>query len=580
VSGTGLNPTATDNCTSQAPVTFAYTLSGATSASGTGSLSGVTFNLGATTVTWIATDGAGRKDTCIYIIQVEDNQLPSIVECGAGGNQSVTTQQGECTYTQSGSAWDAIVTDNCTVSTLGYLLTGTTTGSGTGTLNGVSFQVGLTTVTWTATDNEGNSSSCSFTVNVTDNQAPIILTCGSGKGEEVFMDLGMCSYTHSGLSWNPVTFDNCVVPSVSYQLSGATTGSGTSLDGVEFQGGLTTVTWIVTDYAGNATQCSFTVNVADNQNPVILNCPEDIQSCETTVTWRIPVITDNCPGMVISSNYQPGAVFPIGANTVTYVAVDASGNRVSCSFQVVVATPELTMVSSNSPCFGDNSGMATVIVSQAVGPFEFIWSNGSTDSLINGLASGTYSVTVTVNNGCATQGEVTITEPTALEATVESVVHGICGFEPGNAQINTTGGTQPYVFDWNNGQASEDLFQVSDGLYQLTVTDENGCQDTLSVLIDCIFGEVPNLVTPNFDDMNDRWIIPGLEKMKDSGVEIYNRWGNEVFRAYPYNNDWDGKSSGMLTAGNDKLPAGTYFYIVKLDKEGKKILTGYLELQY
>src|SRR5690606_12536345 len=91
------------------------------------------------------------------------------------GNQTVGPV---CTYTHSGTAWDATADDNCSVATLEYELTGVTTGSGT-SLDGVEFNLGVTTVTWTATDGSSNIGVCSFTVTVEDNEAPEITCVGN-----------------------------------------------------------------------------------------------------------------------------------------------------------------------------------------------------------------------------------------------------------------------------------------------------------------------------------------------------------------------------------------------------------------
>ncbi len=85
----------------------------------------------------------------------------------------------------------------------------------------------------------------------------------------------------------------------------------------------------------------------------------------------------------------------------------------------------------------------------------------------------------------------------------------------------------------------------------------------------------PSIITPNDDGMNDAFVIPCLGK-RDSYptnvVGIYNQWGDEVFHAEPYENNWKGTFDG------EDLPAGTYFYIVDLGN-GEKPLSGYVILQ-
>ncbi|KXK37723.1 MAG: gliding motility-associated C-terminal domain-containing protein [Saprospiraceae bacterium] len=89
--------------------------------------------------------------------------------------------------------------------------------------------------------------------------------------------------------------------------------------------------------------------------------------------------------------------------------------------------------------------------------------------------------------------------------------------------------------------------------------------------IDCF---APTIFTPNQDGINDIFIIPCLEtgRYPDSKVSIFNEWGNEVFYANPYKNDWDGTYNGNL------LPVGTYYYIIEVQK-GAKPIKGFLILQ-
>ncbi len=106
-------------------------------------------NLGANNVILTVTDVSGNISTCNSVVTVVDNQAPVFTSCP-------TTPGSLCadnltTYTKVGTSWNALATDNCSVSSLTYTLSGSTTGTGT-SLNGVAFNVGTTTVTWTATD--------------------------------------------------------------------------------------------------------------------------------------------------------------------------------------------------------------------------------------------------------------------------------------------------------------------------------------------------------------------------------------------------------------------------------------------
>ncbi|NJO92735.1 MAG: DUF11 domain-containing protein, partial [Chloroflexia bacterium] len=105
--------------------------------------------------------------------------------------------------------------------------------------------------------------------------------------------------------------------------------------------------------------------------------------------------------------------------------------------------------------------------------------------------------------------------------------------------------------------------------------------DTLFVTVNAAI-TVPNTFTPNGDGINDVLIIPGIEDY-DNEIFIYNRWGNEVYHIVNYNNDinaWDGRAQNRVKfGGNQVLPVGTYFYILKF-KGSDKPIKGYVYLQY
>lgn len=113
--------------------------------------------------------------------------------------------------------------------------------------------------------------------------------------------------------------------------------------------------------------------------------------------------------------------------------------------------------------------------------------------------------------------------------------------------------------------------------YRICYTDcPDICSDAIIIIdfeedIDCFAG---NVITPNGDGYNDRFEIPCLytNKYPDNNLVIYNQWGDEVFSASPYLNDWEGAYNGNL------LPVGSYFYILELG-EGQPVLQGFLIIE-
>ncbi|HBG69153.1 MAG TPA: hypothetical protein DDX57_00005, partial [Bacteroidales bacterium] len=126
---------------------------------------------------------------CVFDVLITDNQNPVFSFCLTGNNQNENTDPGEDTFTQPDNSWDATATDNDGIASLTYVLSGVTLGSGT-TLAGVAFNIGTTTVTFTAVDSSGNESLCVFDVIVSDNEDPIFSFCLSGNNQPVNTDLG------------------------------------------------------------------------------------------------------------------------------------------------------------------------------------------------------------------------------------------------------------------------------------------------------------------------------------------------------------------------------------------------------
>jgi gliding motility-associated-like protein len=88
---------------------------------------------------------------------------------------------------------------------------------------------------------------------------------------------------------------------------------------------------------------------------------------------------------------------------------------------------------------------------------------------------------------------------------------------------------------------------------------------------------LPEGFSPNGDGVNDNYVIRGLHLYPNNSFTVFNRWGNMVYKAEPYNNQWDGTSTVGLSIGGDQLPTGVYFYIFDLG-DGTKPFKGYIYL--
>jgi len=112
----------------------------------------------------------------------------------------------------------------------------------------------------------------------------------------------------------------------------------------------------------------------------------------------------------------------------------------------------------------------------------------------------------------------------------------------------------------------------ADITYTLTVTSDKGCSTSDDVFVKLLLAPViPNVFTPNKDGINDKWVITSLESYPGCVVEIYNRYGQIIFRSIGYTKPWDGTYNGK------DVPAGTYYYIVD-PKNGRKRMSGFVDI--
>ena len=156
-----------------------------------------------------------------------------------------------------------------------------------------------------------------------------------------------------------------------------------------------------------------------------------------------------------------------------------------------------TTTQTNVSCFGGSNGSATATVTPTTGtaPYTYQWflNAGATIPLVpvqtsaiaTGLSAGTYARKITDANGCTLiTSLVTITQPSALTATIAQTNVSCIGGNNGSATVNPSGGTAPYNYLWSNGQTTQTATGLSAaGTYSCLVTDLNGCTILTLVVI-------------------------------------------------------------------------------------------------
>ncbi|MEQ9353454.1 MAG: SprB repeat-containing protein, partial [Vicingaceae bacterium] len=176
----------------------------------------------------------------------------------------------------------------------------------------------------------------------------------------------------------------------------------------------------------------------------------------------------------------------LGAGTYTVTITDNNGCTDTSSSVITQPTPLVvsTVIDSSASCSGGSNGGITASASGSVPTYNYLWSNGATTPSITGIATGTYTVTVTDMAGCTGTSSETVTQPPPLvpSTTVDNNV-SCNGGSDGQGTVSAVGGTAPYTYNWSNLVTTASNSGLSVGTYTVTVTDNNGCFELDSVVI-------------------------------------------------------------------------------------------------
>jgi len=147
---------------------------------------------------------------------------------------------------------------------------------------------------------------------------------------------------------------------------------------------------------------------------------------------------------------------------------------------VTIGTLSVTATCTSATCGNNN---ATATINGGTSPYTYNWSNGQTAITATGLATGTYSVTVSDVSGCSSTQTVTVTSVNNTINSSATSTQAICSANNGTATVNASGGTNPFTYSWNNGQTTSVAVTLGSGSYTVTITDANGCTKTQTVTI-------------------------------------------------------------------------------------------------
>ncbi len=334
--------------------------------------------------------------------------------------------------------------------------------------------------------------------------------------------------------------------SITVDISG-----GTAPFDIDWNNGATTAT------IGDLAAGSYTVTVTD-----INGCSA---TATTSITEHSAINISVTSDLVVCSGNTGSAAAQVSGGTPPYsyawsngattssVTGLAEGNHSltvtdanSCSVTEVItinaaADLEITLTGQDADCYAATTGSITSAVSGGKAPYSYAWSNGATTADLENLTAGSYSVTLTDDNGCTVTVTEVIDEPAELKSGIIGSALLCFGDSDGFATVNPTGGTAPYSVLWSTGAITNTITGLAAGVYSVTITDVNNCSMTASLTLND-----PDLLT------GSTTVSAVLCAGEATGEITANVSGGNPPYSYAWSNDVSG--TGQI----DNLLAGTY----------------------
>ncbi|MFH2144357.1 MAG: gliding motility-associated C-terminal domain-containing protein, partial [Bacteroidota bacterium] len=539
-----------------------------------------------TTYTVTATDGNSCTNTDAVVVTV--NALPSV---NAGIDQTVCTGTA---VTLSGSGATSYIWDNgltngtpfTALSTITYTVTGTD-GNGCSNTDQVIVTVNaLPIVSFTGLNSPYCAGDPQF--NIVGNQAP------SGTYTPAFIDNGDGTATIDptvaeiyNITYSYTDGNGCLasdvqqltineIPSVNsllitditvcaapydgeitvtatggagvydYSIDGGTYSSNNTFTGLNV--GAYTISILDTNSCSLDTIVTVNNNAGFNIDSIIVSeilCFGDTNA-QLTIYAQDAVIYSIDNGTTYGSD---SIFYNLGAGTYNIMAQDA-GSCIDISI-INISEPsslELNTSFTNESCNGSN-GTAEVNVTGGIIPYNYLWSNDSTDYIITNLSAGNYSVTVTDNNGCSTDTSLTIINDGGILSTSFTNITDVdCyGNSTGSGTIQVTG-SGTYTYLWSNGDTTATTSGIPAGTYFMTVSDLFGCSgfDTLLITQPAILSYSDSIVNVTCHGYNN-------------GQIYLNVTGGTPSYSY----SWIGPNSFSSTSANiSNLSHGGYYVTI------------------
>jgi gliding motility-associated-like protein len=189
--------------------------------------------------------------------------------------------------------------------------------------------------------------------------------------------------------------------------------------------------------------------------------------------------------------WNPGAISGNPANNLfagsyTVTQIDANGCSATATAVIGDTPASFTATTTAVTCPGGNDGTATANVSPATGVITYQWSNGQTSQTATGLSAGNHWCFASNATGCSDTIYITVSEIPAMILNPVNVIDANCyTIANGQATIDVSLGTAPYTYSWDiSASPGATALDLGAGLHTCTVTDANGCIQSVAVNID------------------------------------------------------------------------------------------------
>ncbi|MBN4062182.1 MAG: hypothetical protein COA57_02365 [Flavobacteriales bacterium] len=334
--------------------------------------------------------------------------------------------------------------------------------------------------------------------------------------------------------------------SSSITLNAATSGgtwSGTSVSGSSFDPASAGVGTHIVTYTVGSGSCSD----SDTETIVVDAIPDATITSVSTLCTSDPAITLNAatPGGTWSGTGVSGTSFDPsvagnGTHTITYTVTSGGCTNSDTENIVVVSNPDATINPVSNLCQSD--APVTLSAATAGGIWSGTGISGTTfDPAVAG--GGTHIITYTVGSGSCSDSDtvsIVINDPNvSLSSTPEN-----CGAGDGTATATPSGGASPFSYNWSDGQTTQTASVLIAGNYSITITDNSGCTDTASVIVNGTGGPAVLIAAT---DVSCNGNADGTATATPSGGTT------------PYTYLWTG---GQTTAAASGLSGGTYYITV------------------